>query len=347
MLRVVAIGGGTGLSCLLRGMKQYVPGGARAGGVQPQIRHLTAVVTVTDEGGSSGRLRRDLRMLPPGDIRNCLTALAEDEKLMTQLFQYRFARGHGLRGHSLGNLFLAALTHLTRDFHQAVRLSSEVLAIRGEIVPSTLADVRLKARLRDGRVIYGESRITRTRVPIRRLQIVPARCRPLPETLAAIESADLITLGPGSLYTSLIPNLLVRGIPQAIRQSKAVKVFVCNLMTQPGETRGYSASAHLRAVADHVGEPLFDYVALNTRPLSRRLARRYEAQRAGPVANDLEAVSALGVRPVLASLLVEDGVARHDPGRLARLLLKLARQRRERGSAARAAGHPDGRASQA
>jgi uncharacterized cofD-like protein len=327
MLRVVAIGGGTGLSCLLRGLKQYVRGATRAASVKPQISHLTAVVTVTDEGGSSGRLRRDLRILPPGDIRNCMTALAEDEKLMTQLFQYRFASGHGLKGHSLGNLFLAALTHLTRDFHQAVRLSSEVLAIRGEIIPSTLADVRLKARLRGGRVVYGESRITRTRLPIRRLQIIPPRCRPLPETLAAIESADLITLGPGSLYTSLIPNLLVRRIPQAIRQSKAVKVFVCNLMTQPGETRGYSAVGHLRAVADHVGEGLFHFVVLNTRPLSRGLRQSYAAQRAEPVEPDLAAVRALGVQPVLARLLVEDGVARHDPRRLARLLLALARRR--------------------
>lgn len=279
MMRVVAIGGGTGLSCVLRGLKDYVRGAARPANLKPQIRRLTAIVTVTDEGGSSGRLRRDFRILPPGDIRNCLVALAEDEKLMTRLFQYRFSTGHGLKGHSLGNLFLAALTHLTGDFGQAVRLSSEVLAIRGEIVPSTLSDVRLKAWLRGGRVVYGESRITRTRVPIRHLHIIPPRCRPLPETLEAIQAADLITLGPGSLYTSLIPNLLVRGIPQAIRQSRAAKVFVCNLMTQPGETRGYTAAAHLGAVADHVGEGLFDYVVLNTREMSRGLARRYAARR--------------------------------------------------------------------
>jgi uncharacterized cofD-like protein len=326
-MRVVAIGGGTGLSCVLRGLKQHVKGAVRPTGVEQVIRRLTAIVTVTDEGGSSGRLRRDFRILPPGDIRNCMVALAEDEKLMTQLFQYRFSSGHGLKGHSLGNLFLAALTHLTGDFAQAVRLSSEVLAIRGEIVPSTLADVRLKARLRGGRVVYGESRITRTRLPIRRLHIIPPRCRPLPETLEAIAAADLITLGPGSLYTSLIPNLLVRGIPQAIRESRAVKVFVCNLMSQPGETRGYTASAHLGAIADHVGEGLFDYVVLNTRKMSRRLERRYAAQRAEPVENDLEPVRALGVEPVLASLLVEDRVARHDSGRLAKLLLKLAARR--------------------
>lgn len=326
-MRVVAIGGGTGLSCVLRGLKRHVRGAARPSGDAPLIRRLTAVVTVTDEGGSSGRLRRDFQILPPGDIRNCLVALAEDERLMTQIFQYRFSSGHGLKGHSLGNLFLTALTHLTSDFAQAVRLSSEVLAIRGEIVPSTLADVRLKARLRDGRVISGESRISRTRSPIRRLAIDPPRCRPLPDTIEAISSADLITLGPGSLYTSLIPNLLVRGIPQAIRNSRAVKVFVCNLMTQPGETRGFSASAHLRAVAEHVGDGLFDYVILNTREMSRRLRRRYLAGRAEPVANDLLDVRALGVKPMLASLLVEDGVARHDSGKLAQLLLDLARRR--------------------
>jgi len=325
-MRVVAIGGGTGLSCVLRGLKRHVRGSDRPPGADALIRRLTAIVTVTDEGGSSGRLRREFRILPPGDIRNCLVALAEDERLMTQLFQYRFSSGHGLKGHSLGNLFLTALTHLTSDFAQAVRLSSEVLAIRGEIVPATLADVRLKARLRDGRVISGESRISRTRIPIRRLEMDPARCRPLPETIEAIKNADLITMGPGSLYTSLIPNLLVHGIPEAIRKSHAVKVFVCNLMTQPGETRDFSASAHLRAVADHVGEGLFDYVVLNNREMSRRLRRRYHAGRAEPVANDLLDVRAAGVQPVLASLLVEDGVARHDPEKLAKLLLSLARR---------------------
>jgi uncharacterized cofD-like protein len=326
-MRVVAIGGGTGLSAVLRGLKRHVEEVARPATIEPRITRLTAVVTVTDEGGSSGRLRRDFRILPPGDIRNCMVALAEDEKLMTQLFKYRFASGHGLKGHSLGNLFLAALTHLTRDFAKAVRLSSEVLAIRGEIFPSTLSDIRLKAQLRGGRVIYGESQITRTRLPIRRLRVIPSRCQPLPETLAAIEAADLITLGPGSLYTSLIPNLLVHGIPEAIRQSRAVKVFVCNLMTQPGETRSYTASQHLRALDDHAGHNLFDFAILNTVELSRRLRRRYAAERAEPVAHDLAEVRALGVEPVMASLLVEDHVARHNSERLAQLLLGLATRR--------------------
>jgi len=327
-MRVVAIGGGTGLSTVLRGLKLHVAEVARPARRRPAIKRLTAVVTVTDEGGSSGRLRRDFRILPPGDIRNCLVALAEDEKLMTQIFNYRFARGHGLKGHSLGNLFLAALTHQTGDFAKAVRLSSEVLAIRGEIFPSTLSDVRLKARLRGGRVVYGESSITRTRTPIRRLHIVPSRCRPLPETLAAIEAADLITLGPGSLYTSLIPNLLVEGIPQAIRRSKATKVFVCNLMTQPGETRGYTASDHLCAIEAHVGGRLFDYVILNNAAPSRRIERRYAAERAEPVANDFDRIRECGVEPVMARLLVEERVVRHDSGRLAQLLLGLAGRRK-------------------
>jgi uncharacterized cofD-like protein len=323
-MRVVAIGGGTGLSTVLRGLKHHVEEVARPARLHPTITRLTAVVTVTDEGGSSGRLRRELRILPPGDIRNCLVALAEDERLMTQLFNYRFASGHGLKGHSLGNLFLAALSHSTGDFSQAVRLSSEVLAIRGEIFPSTLSDVRLKARLRGGRVVYGESRITRTRLPIRQLQIVPSRCRPLPETLAAIAAADLITLGPGSLYTSLIPNLLVHGIPEAIRRSKARKVYVCNLMTQPGETRGYTAADHVRALDVHGGGRLFDDVILNTVGLSARMRRRYAAERAELVVNDLEKIRELGVEPVTASLLVEDHVVRHDHARLAQLLLTRA-----------------------
>jgi uncharacterized cofD-like protein len=326
-MKVVAIGGGTGLSTLLRGLKHYVGQVARAAAVQPTISRLTAVVTVTDEGGSSGRLRRDFRILPPGDIRNCLVALAEDETLFARLFGYRFSSGRGLKGHSLGNLFLAALTHLTHDFAKAVRLSSEVLAVRGEIYPSTLADVRLRARLRDGRVIDGESRIAKTRVPIRRLQIVPSHCQPLPETLAALAEADLITLGPGSLYTSLIPNLLVRSIPEAIARSKALKVYVGNLMTQPGETRGYTAADHLRALHQHAGRRLFDLVVLNNTDLSPGLHKRYAAQHVGPVLTDIEEVWTQGVEPVLADLLVEDHVARHDSRRLAQLLVDLVTYR--------------------
>jgi uncharacterized cofD-like protein len=329
-MKVVTIGGGTGLSTVLRGLKHHVQEIADPSGSPAKISRLTAVVTVTDEGGSSGRLRRDFRILPPGDIRNCMVALAEDEKLLTQLFNYRFSAGHGLRGHSFGNLFLAALTHLTRDFAKSVRVSSEVLAIRGEIFPSTLSDVRLKAEQSNGNIIYGESRITKTRNPIKRLHIVPSRCRPLPETLTALEQADLITVGPGSLYTSLIPNLLVHGIPEQIARSRALKVYVCNLMTQPGESRGYSAADHLRALHKHAGRKLFDVAILNTQPVSSKLLRRYAAERAAPVVNDLAEVRALGVVPVLADVLVEDRVARHDGDQLATLLLKLVESRRSR-----------------
>jgi uncharacterized cofD-like protein len=328
-MRVVAIGGGTGLAVLLRGLKQLVIPDTSPG--QRSITRLTAVVTVTDEGGSSGRLRRDFGMLPPGDIRNCLVALAEDEKILTRLFNYRFSAGNGLRGHSLGNLFLTALTKLTGDFSLAVRLASEVLAVRGEIFPATLADVRLTALLADGRRAEGESQIHNTTVPIRKLTIVPARCRPMAETLKAIAEADLITVGPGSLYTSLLPNLLVSRIAEQIARSKATRVFIGNLMTQPGETRGYSAAEHLEPIIQHVGRNIFDFAVLNNRPFPIGMRRRYAAEQAEPVANDVAKIRALGVFPVRAPLLqTEDGVARHDADRLARLLLELV-SRRSRG----------------
>ena len=329
-MQVVAIGGGTGLSTLLRGLKPHVVPPAGGSVLRAAISRLTAIVTVTDEGGSSGRLRRDFGILPPGDIRNCLVALAEDEQLLTRLFSYRFSDGRGLAGHSFGNLFLAALTHLTRDFTKAVRVSSEVLAVRGEIFSSTLSDVRLKAHLVNGRTLSGEARINQTPVRIRRLELVPRGSRALPEALAAIDAADLITLGPGSLYTSLIPNLLVRGVAAHLARSRAVRVLIVNLMTQPNETRDYTASDHLRAIREHAGgRRLFDYVVLNTTPVSRRLLKRYAAEGAVPVANDLELVRKLGAEPVLAPLLEEGEVARHDPHLLAPLLLQLASRRRE------------------
>lgn len=329
-MKVVAIGGGTGLAVLLRGLKQCVSSRESPG--RPSITQLTAVVTVTDEGGSSGRLRRDFGMLPPGDIRNCLVALAEDEKVLTRLFNYRFAAGKGLRGHSLGNLFLTALTNLTGDFSKAVRQASEVLAVRGEIFPATLADVHLRAQLADGRNVEGESRIHRTRVPIQKLSIVPARCRPIPETLKAVAEADLITLGPGSLFTSLLPNLLVSRIARQIASSRAVKIYIANLMTQPGETRGYSAAEHVEAIIQHVGFNLFDFAVLNNRAFPPAMRRRYAAEHAEPVVNDIDKLRSLGVTPICVPLLqAEDGVARHDSDRISRLLLELA-QRKKRPS---------------
>ena len=267
-MKVVAIGGGTGLSTVLRGLKHHVTEPGRPAQLRPEITRLTAIVTVTDEGGSSGRLRRDFRILPPGDIRNCLVALAEDEQLLTQLFNYRFSSGHGLRGHNLGNLFLTALTHLTHDFAKAVRLSSEVLAIRGEIFPATLSDVHLKATRTDG---VSHSRGAQHHQNPRAHPAPAHRPQPLPAA-AGNPGGDSprrpYHAGPGSLYTSLVPNLLVQGIAEAIARSRAVKVLVCNLMTQPGESRGYSAADHVRALHEHAGRKLFDHIVLNTRPLS-------------------------------------------------------------------------------
>lgn len=324
-MRVVAIGGGTGLATLLRGLKSYFGSPHHKPRSPASLTSLTAIVTVTDEGGSSGRLRKDFSILPPGDIRNCLVALAGDETLFARLFNYRFKSGHGLRGHSFGNLFLTALTDLTRDFAKAVRLSSEILAVRGEIFPSTLSDVHLQARLTDGRILYGERRITRTHTPIERLLMNPSRCKPLPEAVEAIRKADLVTLGPGSLYTSLIPNLLVHGIAEQMARTRALRLYIGNLMTQPGETKHYTAADHLAALHQHAGRRIIDGMILSKSRISAAMRKRYAVERAEPVVNDVDRIESLGVRPIIADLLAEDHVARHDPRRLAQLLLSLAR----------------------
>jgi uncharacterized cofD-like protein len=322
-LRVVALGGGTGLSALLRGLKQHV---VRRSDHQPSaerpISDLAAIVTVTDDGGSSGRLRRENRMLPPGDIRNCMVALAKDETLLTRLFQYRFHAGRGLTGHNFGNLFLTALTHVTGDFAEAVRVSAKVLAVRGRIFPSTLSNVHLVATLADGRRVHGETRISRSKLPIRTLRLDPRRVRPLPMALEAIECADLIVMGPGSLYTSVIPNLLIPEIATAIVRSKAPRIYIANLMTQPGETTNYSLSDHLRAIQQHVRGRVMDAVIANSKPVSPEVARRYRSQNAEPVRLDREKVLQLGVRLITDDLLDEHGVIRHNSTRLARLLLE-------------------------
>jgi len=322
-LRIVAIGGGTGLSALLHGLKQH----AGPGGFDLDI---TAVVTVTDDGGSSGRLRRDFAVLPPGDIRNCMVAMSEDEALLSKLFQYRFSSGRGLKGHSFGNLFLTALTDLTGDFAKAVQLSSEVLASCGRIYPSTATNVVLEAVLTDGRVVSGESRISKSKVPIQRIQTVPRECEPIGETLAAIENADLITLGPGSLFTSVIPNLLVKGIPEAIQQSQAVKAYFVNLMWQPGETMNFRASDHVAAIHSHAGRPILDYAMVNTRPITAPLKRRYATQNAQPVENDVERVAELGVRVVGQKLVCEGEKVRHDSAAIADIAIRLAGEGRRR-----------------
>jgi len=329
-LRVVAIGGGTGLSTLLKGLKRYVMTPALAVSGQPTIRELCGVVTVSDDGGSSGRLRKELNMLPPGDVRNCIVALSEDEALLSRLFQHRFQKGSGLEGHSFGNLFLAALTSITGDFAEAVRLSSEILLTRGHIYPATMASVELDALMEDGTRVRGETRITASKGKIRELVLVPPDVEPLPETLEAIAGADLITIGPGSLFTSLIPNLLVRGIPEAILDSNAVKVFLCNLMTQVNESLSLSAADHIRALNDHAGVQLFDYTLLNRKTASPDMKAKYALEGASQIVVDLEAIEALGVCPVLGDYLEEGEVARHATDRVAHDLVALMAQAPDR-----------------
>ena len=325
-LRVVAIGGGTGLSTLLKGFKRFVlsPTDAlSASPTSPVIRDLCAVVTVSDDGGSSGRLRKEFNMLPPGDIRNCIVALSEDEALLSKLFRHRFDKGSGLEGHSFGNLFLAALTSLTEDFSEAVRLSSEILLTRGHIYPATTSNVELEALMEDGTRVRGETKITASKGRIRELMLVPPDVLPMPQTLEAIAHADVITIGPGSLFTSLIPNLLVRGISEAIVASPAIKVYICNLMTQANESLGLSAADHIRALNRHAQTQIFDYALINRTPASDELKAKYASEGACQIVNDLEAVEALGVIPVLGDYLEEAGVARHNTARVARDLLEL------------------------
>jgi uncharacterized cofD-like protein len=321
-LRIVALGGGTGLSALLRGLREHV---VRHRDQQPTperpITDLVAIVTVTDDGGSSGRLRRENRILPPGDIRNCMVALSQDEPLLSRLFQYRFKAGRGLRGHNFGNLFLAALTHVTGDFAEAVRVSSKVLAVRGRIFPSTIANVHLVATLANGKRVRGETRISRSKSPIHKIEMCPARVHPLPAALEAIRLADLILLGPGSLYTSVIPNLLILEIARAIERSKAPRVYIANLMTQPGETSQYTLCDHLRAIRQHVPGRVVDAVVANCKPVSQDVARRYRAEGAEPVRVDADQILRSKVRLITGDLLEEHGVIRHNSALLARLLL--------------------------
>jgi uncharacterized cofD-like protein len=334
---VVSIGGGTGLSTLLGGLKHFArpdQNGLYPGSYAPgrPIVDITAVVTVTDDGGSSGRLRREFDIPPPGDIRNCMTALSGDEHLLSHLFEYRFASGRGLKGHSFGNLFLAAMNQITGDFAEAVKLSSEILAIRGRIFPSTRSNVTLEAELMDGKVVRGETNISKSRSAIRRILLKPEKCVPMPETIDAIMNADLITLGPGSLYTSIVPNLLVQGLPEAIERSSAMKVYFVNLMWQPGETINFSASAHLKALQDHARRRLIDTVVVNSARISPGLKRRYAQEKVKPVENDLDAIYELGVKVVTADLVSNASLAqnriRHDSAALASVVVDLASRSR-------------------
>ena len=320
-VRVVALGGGNGLPVVLTGLKRDLGG---------RVESLTAVVTVADEGGSSGRLREEFRVPPPGDIRNCLVALAQVEPLMGQLFQHRFGGDGTLAGHSFGNLFLTALTHVTGDFLSAIRVSSKVLAVRGTILPSTLENIRLGAELVDGSVVMGEAKIGAAGKAIRRVFLEPRECRPLPDVLEAIDQAHLVVLAPGSLFTSLLPNLLVPGVADALRSSPALKVLVANLMTEPGETDGFSLSDHVAAVVEHAGTGVVDTLLINQRPVGARALTRYAAADAHPVVQDLDRVGQWGVSVHEADLVSATEKVRHHPQKLGRALLGLVQDEKRK-----------------
>jgi uncharacterized cofD-like protein len=327
-LNIVAIGGGTGLSTLLRGLKRYV------GSDGPwSIGALGAIVTVTDEGGSSGVLRKEFGMLPPGDIRNCIVALAEEEQLLSRLFNYRFDTDSALKGHSLGNLLLTAMCEITGSFDNAVLAASEVLAIRGEIYPSTLTDVRVRATLEDGSVLIGEVAISgsnigeepRTSVRharITQLALDPAGAEPTEGALAALAAADLILIGPGSLYTSVLPNLVIDKLAAALRNAKALRVYICNVMTQPNETDGYSAQDHLQAIVEHAGL-VVDVMVINGRRPTESIVRTYAAMNQVPVEFDLESIRTLGVTPFFGDIIAEGDLVRHDSDALAQTVFQL------------------------
>ncbi len=308
--RIVAIGGGTGLSTLLEGLKEYTS-------------NITAVVTVADSGGSSGRLRETFDILPPGDIRNCLVALADAPELMRKLFQFRFAKDSEFNGHSFGNLFITVMTQLTGDFEKAIKESSQVLAIRGRVIPSTLDKVNLIAQYKDGSYIEGEDQIPKRQVPIEKVRLKPEGVSPTPEVIKAIEQAQIIVLGPGSLYTSVIPNLLIKEITDAVVASDAVKVYVCNIMTQAGETDGYSASEHLNVLIKHSHPRLLDYCIVNTASVPEDILKRYLQENSSMVAADTYKIRALGYRAIEDDIISVKEFVRHDPEKLAKIIFGL------------------------
>lgn len=316
--KIVAVGGGTGLSMLLKGVKRIT-------------NNITAIVTVGDDGGSSGRLREEMGILPPGDIRNCIAALADDEDLVTKLFQYRFKTGEGLEGHSFGNLFLTALCSITGDMVRAVKESSNVLSIRGRVLPSTLDDMKLVAELEDGRIIRGESNIPEAKGKVKRLFTDPEDCQPLEDVISAIKDADLIILGPGSLYTSVIPNLLIKKISQEIISSTAKKIYVCNIMTQPGETDNYTVADHINAIINHAGsKKIMDAVLIND-SLPDNLAEKYKLANSFPVKLDADNIKKTDVKIVSKKLIEEskEGFVRHSSNRVARAIYHWYRKRQQ------------------
>lgn len=329
--QIVVIGGGTGLSTMLRGLKNF-------------SSNITAIVTMTDDGGSSGKLKRDLNILPPGDIRNCLVALSDSEMIMMQLFQYRFINstlkdlpavenetklpklgyGEGLRDHAFGNLLIAAMNDIHKgDFNKAIQETSRILNIRGQVLPSTVTPVHLRGEMNDGTIMEGETSIVAAHKKIKRVTLVPADACPLEDALAAIEQAEMIVLGPGSVYTSIIPNLLVRSIPEAIRKSKAKKVYVCNVMTQYGESDGFSAYDHVHVIEDHAKMRVFDYVLVNTEQPSASLLEKYKKSGASLVVADIDRIRSSGYRAITGNFINQTDVVRHDSTRLAEAIIKL------------------------
>jgi uncharacterized cofD-like protein len=309
--KIVVIGGGTGLPVLLRGLKEYAV-------------DLTAIVTVADDGGSSGRLRNELDMPPPGDIRNALAALSDVEPLIVELFQHRFQNGNGLSGHSLGNLILAAMTSITGDFVRAIREMSKVLNVRGKVLPAANQNVVLHAEMEDGTIVSGESKIPYSGKRIKRVSLTPTNIEPLEETVVELRSADLIVIGPGSLYTSILPNLLVPKIGEEVCKSKAKKVYICNVMTQAGETLNYTASDHVRALYDHLQCAFLDTIIVNNEPIPSSTKERYAKEFAAPVVCDEERLKELGLDIICDSLVNDqDGTLRHDTKKIAALLISL------------------------
>lgn len=307
--RIVVVGGGTGLSALLKGLKEYTS-------------NLTAIVTVADDGGSSGRLRRELGILPPGDVRSCLVALAEKEEIMEDLFSYRFDNG-AFAGHSLGNLFLAGMAGRFGDFQKGIEQVGKVFALRGEVYPSTLSQITLEAYFEDGRSINGETAIRTTPGKIKRLKVAPQNCKPLPEALKAVEEADLVVLGPGSLYTSVLPNLLIDGLRDKIVSAKAPCVYVCNIMTEPGETDNFTVAEHLQVIIEHGGKGLVDAVLAAKEDIPVEVRERYQEEGAEAVTGNAKSVEVLGVQYHESSFYSGGEVIRHDPERLAKELLRL------------------------
>lgn len=314
--KIVALGGGTGLSVLLRGLKNYTS-------------NITAIVTVTDDGGSSGRLRGDLKILPPGDIRNCILALASQESLMEKVLDYRFDEGVELEGHNLGNLLLGSLTQITGNFYNSIQEVSRILAIQGQVLPATLQSVTLGAKMSDGNIVLGETEIVNyDKGKIEEVFLKPENCRPIENTLKAIREADAIVLGPGSLYTSIIPNILVPEIKEEITKARCPVFYVCNIMTQSGETDGFDAEDHYKAIKSHVNKPLIDYIVLNTAKIPEIHLNRYKEKHAEPVLYDHDKLQELDLKILKAPMLEKNEYLRHDSDKLGRVILReLFRQK--------------------